>query len=130
MAVLRCRQEGSIRGIQLPHQSVNDYPRIQQLGVGSLECDSSALRACTRRVLCDGQVSPCGRYQRTSSIGQHQRKMKHAASMAPAEYIQRRSLKRMVRPNDGYMIGIAIEMMALVVGSLSCDLSIISIMTS
>ena len=45
--------------------------------------------------------------------------------MAPAEYIQRRSLKRMVRPNDGYLIGIAIEMMALVVGSLSCDLSII-----
>jgi hypothetical protein len=29
----------------------------------------------------------------------------------------------MVRPNDGYLIGIAIEMTALVVGSLSCDLS-------
>jgi len=123
MAVLRCRREGSIRGIQLPQQSVNDRPRMQQLGVGSQECDSSALPACTRRVLCDGQVSPCGRYQRTGSIGQHQRKMKRAASMAPAEYIQRRPLKRMVRPNDGYLIGIAIEMMALVVGSLSCDLS-------
>jgi hypothetical protein len=55
--------------------------------------------------------------------------MKRAASMAPAEYIQRRSLKRMVRPNDGYLIGIAIEMMALVVGSLSCDLSAVSTTT-
>ena len=36
--------------------------------------------------------------------------MKLAASMAPAEYIERRSLKRMARPNDGYLIGIAIEM--------------------
>jgi hypothetical protein len=38
MAVLRCRREGSIRGIQLPHQSVNDRPRMQQLGLGSQEC--------------------------------------------------------------------------------------------
>src|SRR5512135_1096928 len=103
---------------------------MQQLGVGSQECDSSALRACTRRMLCDWQVSPCGRYQRTGSIGQHERQMKLAASMAPAEYIERRSLKRMARPNDGYLIGIAIEMMAAVVGSLSCGLSITSIMIS
>ena len=68
--------------------------------------------------------------KRTGSIGQHQRQMKLAASMAPAEYIERRSLKRMARPNDGYLIGIAIEMMAAVVGSLSSGLSTISIMTS
>ena len=99
---------------------------MQQLGVGSQECNSSALQACTRRRLCDGQVSPCGRYQRTGSIGQHQRQMKLAASMAPAEYIERQSLKRMARPNDGYLIGIAIEMIAAVVGSLSCSLLTIS----
>jgi hypothetical protein len=112
----------------LPQQSVNNRPRMQQLGVGSQECDSSALRACTRRMLCDGQVSPCGRYQRTGSIGQHERQMKLGASMAPAEYIERRPLKRMARPNDGYLIGIAIEMMAAVVGSLSCGLSTTSTM--
>ena len=123
MDVLRCRREGSIRGIQFPQQSVNDRPRMQQLGVGSQECDSSALRACTRRMLCDGQVSPCGRYQRTGPIGQHQRQMKLAASMAPAEYIERQSLKRMARSNDGYLFGIAIKMVAVVVGSLSCGLS-------
>jgi hypothetical protein len=33
----------------------------------------------------------------------------------------------MARPNDGYLIGIAIEMMAAVVGSLSCGLSTTSI---
>jgi hypothetical protein len=49
--------------------------------------------------------------------------MKLTASMAPAEYIERRSLKRMAWPNDSYLIGIAIEMMAAVVGSLSYDLS-------
>ena len=123
MDVLRCRREGSIRGIQFPQQSVNDRPRMQQLGVGSQECDSSALRACTRRMLCDGQVSPCGRYQRTGPIGQHQRQMKLVASMAPAEHIERRSLKRMAQPNDCHLIGITIEMMAAVVGSLSCGLS-------
>jgi hypothetical protein len=49
--------------------------------------------------------------------------MELAASMAPAEYIERRSLKRMARPNDGYLIRITIEMMVAVVGSLSCGLS-------
>jgi hypothetical protein len=39
--------------------------------------------------------------------------------MAPAEYIERRSLKRMARSNDGYLFGIAIKMVAAVVGSLS-----------
>jgi len=129
MDVLRCRREGSIRGIQFPQQSVNDRPRMQQLGVGSQECDSSALRACTRRMLCDGQVSPCGRYQRTGPIGQHQRQMKLVTSMAPAEHIERRSLKRMAQPNDCHLIGITIEMMAAVVGSLSCGLSIRSAMS-
>jgi hypothetical protein len=109
----------------LLQQSVNDRARMQQLSVGGQECDSRALRTCTRRVLCDRQVSPCGRYQRTGSIGQHQRQMKLAASMAPAEYIERQSLKRMARPNNGYLIGIAIKMMAAVVGSLSCGLSTI-----
>jgi hypothetical protein len=56
--------------------------------------------------------------------------MKLAASVAPAEYIERRSLKGMARTNDGYPIGIAIQMMAAVVGSLSNGLSITSIMTS
>jgi len=52
--------------------------------------------------------------------------MKLAASMAPAKYSERRSLKGMMRPNDGYLIGIAIEMMTAVVGSLSSSLSTIS----
>jgi hypothetical protein len=55
--------------------------------------------------------------------------MKLAASVAPAEYIERRSLKRMARTNDGYLIGIAIKMMAAVVGSLSSGLLIPSRMT-
>jgi hypothetical protein len=105
----------------LLQQSVNNHPRMQQLGVGSQECDSGAPRACARRV--DGQVSPCGGYQCTGSIGQYQRQMKLAASVAPPEYIERRSLKGMARPNDGYLIGIAIQMMAAVVGSLSNGLS-------
>jgi hypothetical protein len=54
--------------------------------------------------------------------------MKLAASVAPAEYIERRSLKRMARTNDGYLIGIAIKMMAAVVGSLSSGLSGVLIM--
>ena len=54
--------------------------------------------------------------------------MKLAASMAPAKYIERRSLKRMARPNDNYLFGIAIEMMVAVVGSLSSGLSTILIM--
>jgi hypothetical protein len=45
--------------------------------------------------------------------------MQLAASMTPAEYIERRSLKGMTRTDNGYLVGIAIEMMAAVVGSLS-----------
>ena len=119
MDVLRCRREDSIRGTRLPQQKVNDRPRMQQLGMGSQESDSSALPDCKRRGLCDGQVGPCGWNQRTGSIGQHQRQMKLAASMAPAEYVERQSLKRMTRSNDGYLFGIAIKMVAVVVGSLS-----------
>jgi hypothetical protein len=48
MAVLRFRWQDSIRGIQLPQQSVDDRSGVQQLGVGSQERRSSALRACTR----------------------------------------------------------------------------------
>ena len=47
MAVLRFRWQDSMRGIQLPQQSVDDRPGVEQLGVGSQECRSSALRACT-----------------------------------------------------------------------------------
>jgi hypothetical protein len=100
---------------------------MQQLDVGGKECCSRARRAFTGRVLCDAQVGPSGRYQRTRSIGQDQRQVKLAASMAPAQEIERRSLKGMAWPNDGYLIGIAIEMMAVVVGSLSSGLSIESI---
>jgi len=54
--------------------------------------------------------------------------MKFAASMTPAKHIKRRSLKGMARPNDGYLIGIVVEMMSAVVGSLSSSLSEVSIM--
>jgi len=50
--------------------------------------------------------------------------MKLIAAIAPTKYIERRSLKGMARPNDGYSIGIAIEMTIAVVGSLSSGLSI------
>ena len=49
--------------------------------------------------------------------------MKLVAAIAPTKYIERRSLKGMARPNDGYLIGIAIKMMVAVVGSLSSGLS-------
>ncbi|MCP3380214.1 hypothetical protein NLM31_07305 [Bradyrhizobium sp. CCGUVB4N] len=52
--------------------------------------------------------------------------MKFAASMTPAKHIERRSLKGMPRPNDGYLIGIVVEMMSAVVGSLSSSLLTIS----
>src|ERR1700741_2325977 len=73
-------------------------------------------------MLCDRQICPRGRYKGTGTIGQYKRQMKFAASMTPAKYIERRSLKGMVRPNDGYLIGIAIEMVTAVVGSLSSGL--------
>jgi len=79
-------------------------------------------------MLCDRQICPRGRYKGTGTIGQYKRQMKFAASMTPAKYIERRSLKGMVRPNDGYLIGIAIEMVTAVVGSLSSGLSGVSIM--
>ncbi|MGL3111198.1 hypothetical protein [Bradyrhizobium sp. BR 1432] len=53
--------------------------------------------------------------------------MKFAASMTPAKHIKRRSLKGMARPNDGYLIGIVVEMMSAVMGSLSSSLSTLSI---
>jgi hypothetical protein len=56
--------------------------------------------------------------------------MELAAPMAPTKYIKRRSRKGMARPNDGYLIGIAIKMMAAVVGSLSSGLSTTSITRS
>jgi hypothetical protein len=56
--------------------------------------------------------------------------MKFAASMTPAKHIKRRSLKGMARPNDGYLIGIVVEMMSAVVGSLSSSLSTGSTTTS
>ena len=56
--------------------------------------------------------------------------MKLAAAIAPTKYIERRSLKGMARPNNGYLIGIAIEMTAAVVGSLSSGLSTGSITTN
>ena len=129
MAVLRFRWQDSIGGIQLPQQSVDDRPGVQQIGVGSQECRSSALRACTRQMLYGRQVCPGGRYQGTGTIGQYKRQMKFAASMAPTKYIERRSLKGMARPNDGYSIGIVVEMMSAVVGSLSSSLLTMSGMT-
>ncbi len=77
-------------------------------------------------MLCDRQICPRGRYKGTGTIGQYKRQMKFAASMTPAKHIERRSLKGMVRPNDGYLIGIAIEMVTAVVGSLSSGLSTLS----
>lgn len=116
-----------MRGIQLPQQSVDDRPGVQQLGVGSQECRSSALRACTRCMLYDRQICPRGRYKGTGTIGQYKRQIKFAASMTPAKHIKRRSLKGMARPNDGYLIGIVVEMMSAVVGSLSSSLLGVSI---
>ncbi len=55
--------------------------------------------------------------------------MQIAASMAPAKYIERRSLKRVARTNDCYLAGITVEMVA-VVGSLSSGLSAWSTTTS
>jgi hypothetical protein len=73
-------------------------------------------------MLCDRQICPRGRYKGTGTIGQYKRQMKFAASMTPAKHIKRRSLKGMARPNDGYLIGIVVEMMSAVVGSLSSSL--------
>src|SRR6478752_9291707 len=73
-------------------------------------------------MLCDRQICPRGRYKGTGTIGQYKRQMKFAASMTPAKHIKRRSLKGMARPNDGYLIGKAVEMMSAVVGSLSSSL--------
>jgi hypothetical protein len=56
--------------------------------------------------------------------------MKFTAAMAPTKYIERQSFKGMAQPNDGYLIGIAIEMTAAVVGSLSSGLSTRSTTTS
>jgi hypothetical protein len=75
-------------------------------------------------MLCDRQICPRGRYKGTGTIGQYKRQMKFAASMTPAKHIKRRSLEGMARPNDGYLIGIVVEMMSAVVGSLSSSLSI------
>jgi hypothetical protein len=88
----------------------------------------SALRAWRRRLLCDAQVRPRGRYQRTCSVGQYQRQMQLAAAVAPAQHRERRSLKGMARTNDRHLVGIAIEMVAAVVGSLSSGPSGVSIM--
>jgi hypothetical protein len=52
--------------------------------------------------------------------------MQLAAAMAPAQNIERRALKGVTDPNDRYLIGITVE---VVVGSLSCGLSIGSITT-
>jgi hypothetical protein len=73
-------------------------------------------------MLCDRQICPRGRYKGTGTIGQYKRQMKFAASMTPAKHIKRRSFKGMARPNDGYLIGKAVEMMSAVVGSLSSSL--------
>jgi hypothetical protein len=73
-------------------------------------------------MLCDRQICPRGRYKGTGTIGQYKRQMKFAASMTPSKHIKRGSLKRMARPNDGYLIGIVVEMMSVVVGSLSSSL--------
>jgi hypothetical protein len=81
-------------------------------------------------MLCDRQICPRGRYKGTGTIGQYKRQMKFAASMTPAKHIKRRSLKGMARPNDGYLIGIVVEMMSAVVGSLSSSLLTGSITTS
>jgi hypothetical protein len=78
-------------------------------------------------MLCDRQICPRGRYKGTGTIGQYKRQMKFAASMTPAKHIKRRSFKGMARPNDGYLIGKAVEMMSAVVGSLSSSLSTASI---
>jgi hypothetical protein len=48
---------------------------MQQLGVGGQQCGLSALRARRGRLLCDAQVGPRGRYQRTGSVGQYQGQM-------------------------------------------------------
>jgi len=77
-------------------------------------------------MLCDRQICPRGRYKSTGTIGQYKCQMKFATSMTPAKHIKRRSLKGMARPNDGYLIGIAVEMMSAVVGSLSIGCSDLS----
>jgi hypothetical protein len=75
------------------------------------------------------QIRPSGRYERAGSIGQHQCQVQFPITMAPAEHFERRPLKGMAGSNEGYLIGIAIEMMA-VVGSLSSGPSTASITPS
>jgi len=53
--------------------------------------------------------------------------MKLAASMSPAEHIQRQPLEGMALTNDGYLVGIASEV--VVMGSLSSGSLIRSVMS-
>jgi len=91
---------------------------MQERPAGDHACGVSGLRAWGGRRLRAVQVGPRGRYQRAGSIGKYQRQMQFAAAMAPAQYVKRQPRKGMARTRDGYLIGIAIEMVAVVVGSL------------
>jgi len=101
----------------LPQQSVHDGAGLQQCCAGGEQCSLSSRRAGYR--LARAQIGPRGRNQRARTVGQHQGQMQLAASVAPAQHLERPPLKGMARAKDRYVLGKVVE----VVGSLSSGLS-------
>jgi hypothetical protein len=111
--LLRCRPPRDIRGRKSTPQSIHNGAGLEQLRAGGQQCRLSLFYRFFRCL----QVRPGGRNKRARAIGQYQRQMKLAASMSPAEHIQRPALEGMALTNDGYLVGISGEV--VVMGSLS-----------
>ena len=99
-----------LRGSESTEQSVGNEARAKQVREGGERCGLSVGRPV--------QVSPRSRDQRARAVGQHEHEQQLAASMLPAQHLQRPSLEGMTPADDGHALRVAVEM--LVMGIVSC----------
>jgi hypothetical protein len=65
-----------------------------------------------------GKIRPIRGHERARAVTQHEDEQQSAPSMTPPEQRQRLSLQRMTRANDGDLLGITVQVVAM--GSVSC----------
>ena len=98
------------RSSQSTEQSIDDGADPEQRSDGGQSC---YLRGSRDAV----QIGPDGRDQASGTVGQRDEHLQLPVSMLPSQHLQRLSLKRVARPEHGYPLGVAVE---VVVGSVSC----------
>jgi hypothetical protein len=66
------------------------------------------------------QVGPRGWDQRACAIRQHKHQQQFATPTLPAQHLQRLTLEWVGMADDGHPLGVAVEVVALMMGIVSC----------